>query len=80
MRGFRRAENCRLPRLSHVRGLSLAGEQQRVRVSISVAGDDPTSKAQDANKQHSRIYVPALEQVGESSVQLFQKTSHVHSS
>jgi hypothetical protein len=74
-----RPEDSRLSRLPHVRGLSLASKQQRVRVSICAAGDDPADEAENADEEHSGIHVPALEQVGDGAVQLLQETRHVGS-
>lgn len=74
-----RPEDSRLSRLPHVRGLSLAGKQQRVRVSICAAGDDPADEADNADEEHSGVDIPALEQVGDGAVQLLQESRHVDS-
>lgn len=72
-----RPEDGRLSRLPHVRGLRLAGEQQRVRVSIGVVGQHPADEAQDADEEHGREGIPAVEQVGDGPVQLLQESRHV---
>ena len=77
MGGLGRPEDSRLSRLPHVRGLSLASKQQRVRVSICAAGDDPADEADNADEEHSGVDIPALEQVGDGAVQLLQETRHV---
>ncbi len=44
MGSFGRPKDGRLARLPHIRGLCLSGKQQRVRVSICVAGYNPADE------------------------------------
>lgn len=69
-------EDGRLARLAHVRSLCLAGQQQRVRVGVGVAGDEPDDEGEQGHEQGGRVGVPAGEQVPEGAVQLLQKAGH----
>jgi len=71
-----RPEDGRLAWLAYVRGLCLAGQQERVRVSIGRIVEDKGDIGGEHGGKKRRVAVPAGEEVGEGTVELVEKAGH----